>query len=286
MARGDSGPRRSDSVDAYLRGTRALAVVALLALGGGILSDALAPRVWADHPLLAGLVASVIVVMLTVALVNEALERRSRQRWSVLAQYVMLQLVRDARVVWVGVAELAGLMPSDAYVKESDVLTTATSIGAGSSAVRDTERLTAALRALVAQTDKRRRLHDRVTTFLEHNDAVLGRWAAVMLNADVYAEVIDRHVELAGDMAWLSSLLALELAADDGRTRRARSYPAALIEGPVDDELLVQRLAVITQLAEQLDRGTLDLAMRIVPIEWWREQLGQPSAGSLNADAV
>jgi hypothetical protein len=94
-----------------------------------------------------------------------------------------------------------------------------------------------------------------------------------MLNADVYAEVIDRHVELAGDLAWVSSLLGFELAEDDGRTRKTRSHPAALIEGPLDDELLVQRLAGITQLAEQLDRGTLDLALRIVPIEWWREQL-------------
>jgi hypothetical protein len=186
----------------------------------------------------------------------------------------MLQLVRDARVVWVGISELAGLMPSDAYTNESDVLTMAASIDAGSSAVRDTERLTAALRALVTQVDNRKLLHDRVTSLLEHNDAVLGRWAAVMLNAEVYAEVIDRHVELAGDMAWLSSVLALEFTAGDDRTRRARSYPAALIEGPVGDELLVQRLAVITQLAEQLDRGTLDLAMRIVPIEWWHEQLG------------
>ena len=286
MVRRDSGPRRSESVDAYLRGTRVLAVVALLALAGGILSDALATKVWVDHPLLAGLVASVIVVMLTVALVNEALERRSRQRWSVLAQYVMLQLVRDARLVWVGVAELAGLMPSDPYADASDVLTTATSIDAGSIAVRDTKRLTTALRALVAQADKRKRLHDSVTTLLEHNDAVLGRWAAVMLNADVYAEVIDRHVELAGDMAWLTSLLALELGADDGRTRAARSYPAALIEGPIDDELLVQRLAAITQLAEQLDRRTLDLAMRIVPIEWWRVQLGPSSEGPSNAEAV
>ena len=104
MVRRDSGPRRSASVDAYLRGTRGLAAIALLALVGGVLSDALEGRFWADHALLAGLVASVIVVMLTVALVNEAVERRSRQRWSVLAQYVMLQLVRDARLVWTGVA--------------------------------------------------------------------------------------------------------------------------------------------------------------------------------------
>ena len=111
MIRRDPGPRRSKSVDAYLRGTRALAAIALLALVGGVLSDAYEGRFWTDHSLLAGLVASVIVVMLTVALVNEAIERRSRQRWSVLAQYVMLQLVREARLVWTGIAELAGLMP-------------------------------------------------------------------------------------------------------------------------------------------------------------------------------
>jgi hypothetical protein len=213
------------------------------------------------------------VVMLTVAVVNEALERRSRQRWSVLAQYVMLQLVRDARLVWTGLAELAGLMPSDPYATQVDVLTAATSIDAGSSAVRDTERLTAALRELVAHADKRALLHDKATALLEHNDAVLGRWAAVMLNADLYAEVIDRHVELAGDLAWVSSLLGFELAEDDGRSPEARSHPAALIEGRPDDEQLVQRLAAITQLAEQLDRGTLAVALRVVPIEWWREQL-------------
>ena len=98
-----------------------------------------------------------------------------------------------------------------------------------------------------------------------------------MLNADVYAEVIDRHVELTGDLAWASSLLGLEFAEDDGRTRNGRSHPAALIEGLLDEELLVQRLAAITQLAEQLDRGTLELALRIVPIDWWREQLGTRS---------
>jgi hypothetical protein len=273
MVRRDSGPRRSASVDAYLRGTRGLAAIALLALVGGVVSDALERTFWTDHPLLAGLVASVIVVMFTVALLNEVLESRSRQRWSVLAQYVMLQLVRDARLVWTRIAGLAGLMPADPYATDGDILAASTSIDAGSTAVRDTERLTAALRELLVDADKRKRLHDSVTTFVEDNDAVLGRWAAVMLNADVYAEVIDRHVELAGDLAWLSSLLGFELSQDDERTNKARSHPGALIEGPIDDEELVQRLAAIMQLAEQLDRGTLAVALRIVPIDWWREQL-------------
>jgi hypothetical protein len=274
VVRHDSGPRRSESVDAYLWGTRALAALALLALIGGVLSDALADSFWTHHALLAGLASSLIVVMLTVALVNEAVERRSRQRWSVLAQYVMLQLVRDARLVWTGVAALAGLMPTGERAVAGEVFGSAASIDAASTAVRDTERLTSALRGLVADADKQKRLRAEIGAFVEQNDAVLGRWAAVMLNADAYAEILDRHVELAGDLTWLSSLLERDSSDHDDRARRRRSHPAAMIEGPLTDEQLVQRMVAITQLAEQLDRGTLAFALKVVPIEWWREQLG------------
>lgn len=68
MARHDPGPRRSESVESYLRETRVIAAVALLALIGGVVSDGLAGRFWDRHALLASLVASVIVVMLSVAL--------------------------------------------------------------------------------------------------------------------------------------------------------------------------------------------------------------------------
>jgi hypothetical protein len=101
-ARHDPGPRRSESIDFYLRETRAIAAVALLALVAGVVSDVLAPRFWSHHALLAGLTSSVITVLLTVALVNEAVERRKRQRWSVLAQYAMFQLVRDTRRTPIG----------------------------------------------------------------------------------------------------------------------------------------------------------------------------------------
>jgi hypothetical protein len=115
-----------------------------------------------------GLATSVLVVVITIAIVNEAVQRRRRQRWSVLAQYVMLQLVRDARGIWVGLLELAGLMPPDNL--------SAPSIDAGAETVRDTGRLTAAARRVVAEPDRRRRLHASVTRIVIHNDEVLGRW--------------------------------------------------------------------------------------------------------------
>src|SRR5579862_5327557 len=108
MRRHEVGPRRSQSVDAFLRSTRLLAFGALVALAGGIVSDAVAGSFWARHALLASLTASVIIVLLTVAVVNEVLERRRRERWSILAQYVMLELVRNARLVWTGVLVQVG----------------------------------------------------------------------------------------------------------------------------------------------------------------------------------
>ncbi len=267
MSKRISGPRRSESVESYLRQTRAGAALAVLALAAAISTEQFAEHLWERHPLLAGLVSSAIVVMLSVAVVNEALEIRARRRWSVLAQYVMLELVRNARMVWTAVVELAGLMPAETQQ--------ATAIDAAALVVRDTPRMTKAVHDLVADTERRRVLRDAVARLVVHNDEVLGRWAAVMLNASAYAEVVDRHVELAGSLGWLGGLLDRSEPSDQDHLRRhrARSNPAVQITGDMDDERLAQRIVAITQLAEQLDRGTLDLAVKIVPVAWWEGRL-------------
>jgi len=244
-----------------------LAAIALLALAVGIVSDAVGGTFWARHALVAGLVSSVIIVMLTVAVVNVVLERRRRERWSVLAQFVMLELVRNARLIWTGVLAQVGLLPPDTTRPDE--------VDTNGRIVRDTPRLTAAVREAIAHDSVRHGLHDEIALLAAHTAETLGRWAAVMLNADVYAEVIDRHVELASDISWLVDLLDTADPPDDHhRRRRARSSPAVQIEGGIAGEELAKRIVVIAQLAEELDRATLDLAMRIVPVEWWRVRLG------------
>jgi hypothetical protein len=244
-----------------------LALVALLALAGGIVSDVVGGTFWARHALLASLAASVIIVMLSVAVINEFLERRRRQRWRILAQFVMLELVRNARLIWTGVLAQVGLLPPGAARPDS--------VDVNSRSVRDTSRLAAAVRVAIADDGLRPGLHDEIALLAAHTDEVLGRWAAVMLNADVYAEVIDRHVELASDISWLIGLLDNSDPPEDHRRyRRATSSPAVQIEGQIAGEELVKRIVVITQLAEELDRNTLDLALRIVPVEWWEARLG------------
>src|SRR5580700_7968991 len=154
MSPRSSGPRRSKSAESYLRQTRVGAALALLALAAAIASEQFAEHLWVRHPLLAGLASSAIVVMLSVAVVNEALEIRARRRWSVLAQYVMLELVRDARMVWTAVVELAGLMAADAEPPAG--------VDAAARVVRDTPRLTKAVLGLLGDADRRRVLRDDV----------------------------------------------------------------------------------------------------------------------------
>ncbi len=278
MTRHGNGPLRLDSIDAYLLGTRVLAAVAALALTAGILSDVLDDSFWQGHALLAGLSASILVVMLSAGIFNEALERRRRRRWSVLAQYVLLDLVRNARFIWTGILEQSGLLPSD--------VTPASLVEVGTPIVRDQTQLAPALKELVTDPRRRHGLHEEIAASVLHGDQMLGRWASVMLNSDLYAEVIDRHVELATDVAWLGSLLDGSSPPDDHRRGRlARASGAVQIEGQITDDLLVDRLVQIAQLAEDLDRGTLALALRVVPVDWWQARMGTAASSDLRVPA-
>jgi hypothetical protein len=252
-------------MQAYVHQTRVGALVAVAAFVAALVLDGVAPRFWSRHALLASVVGSLIVVLLTVAVVNEAQARRRRQRWRVLAQYVMLQLVRQARMDWMAIAEMADMLPTHEDGSPD--------IDQGALAVRDTKRLRAAARGLVGEPDQRRRLQDIIAGLAEHSDEVLGRWADVMLNADAYAEIIDRHVELASGIAWLEGALDNFEPPDDARRwHRSRANPAIQLTHN-DEDVIVERLVAVTQLAERLDHRTLDLAERLVPHEWWTELL-------------
>jgi hypothetical protein len=261
------GPRRSTSVESYVWQTRFIGAVAAFTLVAAILLDQMDERFWDRHALLTDLVASLLVVGLSVAVVNEALERRQRRRWSVLAQYVLFQLVRHARVTWTGLMELLGLMPAGNETEAT--------LDASAQAVRDTPRVVGALRELLADRDRRQQLHQLIERLMGSSDDLLGRWAGVMLNSGAYAEIIDRHVELYSRIAWVGSLLDhREPIDDDPRRRRwGRSSPVVQFQDDFDDDKLTDFLVAIAQLAETLDGATTRLALRIVPLEWWAGRL-------------
>jgi hypothetical protein len=257
-----------------VRSARIVGGLSLLVLCAAVVWDVVGDGFWFRHVLVSNLVASLVVVAVTAAVLNEVLERRQRKRWSVLAQYALFDLLRTARLVWTGLLELGGVVPDD------DI--EARGLAAGSEAVLDTPRFAAAMDDVLADVDRREQLHRLIVRLVAHGQEVLGRWADVMVNSGTYTEVVDRHVELYSRLNWWGSVLDESEPLEEhlSRPRLSRLSPATLTSGPVEDEWLRDNLVAIAQLAESLDRRSFELAMRIVPIEWWAEQLpGRPSTG-------
>jgi hypothetical protein len=267
MARHAVGPRRTDSLRTYVRATRIIGGLSLLILLGAIAWDLADDGFWSRHTLFASLVASLIVVAVTAAVLNEVLERRQRQRWSVLAQYALFEFVREARLVWSGLLELAGLSPEGELGEAA--------LAAGSQAIRNTPRLTAAMDEMLANADRREQLHRLIEALLTQSQELLGRWAGVMVNSGTYAEIVDRHVELYSRLYWWGSVLDESEPLEEHLSRPilSRISPATQAVGPVEDEWLRDNLVAIAQLAESLDRSSFELAMRIVPLDWWATRL-------------
>ena len=250
-----------------MRSTWIIGGLSVLVLSGAVVWDFVNDGFWSRHALFAGLVASLIVVAVTAAVLNEVLERRQRQRWSVLAQYALFDLVRTARLVWAGLLELAGLVPDGEFEDGA--------LAAGTEAVLDTPHLAAAIDEMLANPDRREQLHRLIARLRAHGQDVLGRWADVMVNSGTYAEIVDRHVELYSRLYWWGSVLDESEPLEEHLRgpRLSRLSPATQASGPVGDEWLRDNLVAIAQLAESLDRSSFELAMQIVPPEWWAGRL-------------
>jgi hypothetical protein len=268
MAHRTVGPRRSESPRTHIRSTRLIGGVTILVLAGAIAVDFANDRFWARHALFTSLVASLIVVAVTAAVLNEVLERRQRERWSVLAQYALFDLVRTARLVWTTLLEASGLGPSGELDERA--------LAAGNEAVNDTPRFAAAIDKMLASAERREELHRLIAGLDGQAREVVGRWADVMVNSGTYAEIVDRHVELYSRLYWWGTVLDESDPLEEHLTRPmlSRVSPATQASmGPIEDEWLRDNLVAIAQLAESLDRHSFELAMRIVPMEWWTAQL-------------
>jgi hypothetical protein len=156
----------------------------------------------------------------TAAVLNEVLDHRQRQRWSVLAQHALFDFVRTARLVWTSLLELTGLVPDEELDDGA--------LAAGTEAVLDTSRLAAAIDEMLARADRREQLHRLIARLLANGQEVLARWAGVMVNSGTYAEIVDRHVELYSRLYWWGSVLdeSDPLEEHRSRPRLSRLSPA------------------------------------------------------------
>jgi hypothetical protein len=257
----------------------------LLAAGAGLVlllaagaSDFVRGSFWERHALLSSLVASILVLAVTVIVINEVIDRRDQRRWNLLAQSVLFALIQAARATWTGMVEVLEL--AEVHGGSVDSLLEAAGLA------RDSARVSKAIGELLADEARRTRLRRMSTALSNHASEVIAKWAPVMVSARSYAMVLDRHVELAGRLEWLSNVLAYN-EPPDGQSRRDRSLALSNVatehaeELGTDDWLHDQMLAVIT-LATELDYESREHAYSIVPMSWWAER----TAGLTGSDTV
>lgn len=254
----------------------ALAAGAGLALIlGAAVSDFLVGSFWERHALLASLVANLLVVAITVVVVNELLERRDRRRWNLLAQSVLFALLQSARATWTGLVEELGM----AEVQSGAVEPLRTAAGLA----RDSGRVSEAARELLEDGERRAGLQRMCVALSEHSAEVIARWAPVMVGAGSYAEMFDRHVELASRLEWLSSVLAHNEPVS-GRTLRDEALTRSSVatehaEELGNDDWLHDQLLAVIRLATDLDHESRESAYSLVPLSWWAERTAGLTGG-------
>jgi len=240
--------------------------VALTVAAGA--SDFFTGSFWERHGLFASLVASLLVVVVTVVVVNELIERRERRRWSLLAQNVLFALIQTARATWTGMVEVLNLGEVESGAIEK--------LLSAAEMARDTSRVSVAITELLGDPDRRARLQRVSAGLTKHAAAVIATWAPVMVGAGPYTEVLDRHVELAARLEWLSSVLAY-LEPLEGQSLRERALLRSNVASEHaaelgNDQVLHDQILAVMMLATELDRRSRELAYELVPATWWSER--------------
>jgi hypothetical protein len=242
--------------------TAAVGVALLLAATA---SDFLIGSFWSGHAMLTSLVANLLVVVVTVVVVNEALERRERRRWNLLAQSVLFALTQSARATWTGLLEVLRLGEASSGAVED--------LRERAAVAHDTERVSAAIRKLLADEQRRPVLQSTVAQLADHSSQTIAKWASVMVSASPYAAVLNRHVELEGRLGWLNSVITSNEPPPEQSTRErvlTRSNVASEhAEEFGNDDWLQAQLVAIINLAIELDYRSRELAYSIAPLSWW-----------------
>lgn len=75
-------------------------------LAAAVVADFVFRAFWNKHGLLTSLLASLLVVAVTVAALNELLKRRDRKRRSIVAQSALFALIESASLTWTVMVEV------------------------------------------------------------------------------------------------------------------------------------------------------------------------------------
>lgn len=250
-----------------------LAAVAVALVAAAVASDLLISGFWAAHAMVTAIVSSLLVVLLSVAVIQVVLTARSERRWRLLAQSGLIELAEAAHATWGTLVEGLGA-PQRASQPPHEV-----------SSVLASAQEAPAIRRFAAQwfADRSHRKHmeDLLRDHLTVGRQILSSWAVVLTGSDRYAGIFDEHVEMYGRVDGLRQFLDTGYRRSDPRLQRSRtSREFAAPGGGEQDAWFLDNLLATIAIAADLEDRTWDLALAIAPEQWWDRRTADLAAPS------
>ena len=275
----NASPPKLASMSHLRPGRRTAAILAILLLLAVAGSDFLIAGFWVSHPMLTAIVSALVVVLLSVTVIEVVLTRRADRRWRVLAQTALMELGEAANTTWTKLAEALDLQGASG-MSPDQVRAVLASDATGPTVRRETE-------AALMNAHLREALAGRLGERLADGHQILGRWAVALTASETYAEIFDQHVELYGRVNGLLQFLREGHKQTDPRGLRARgrreySSPG----GEAEDEWFVDNLIGTINIGAGLEDATWDLALRVLPQEWWDRRTAELAAAARTSHPV
>ena len=241
--------------------TALLAVALLIFL---VSSDYYARQFWLDHPATTAVLGALVVVLVSVSVIEVILNRRSEQRWRLLAQYALLELAEAARGAWV---VLLGVVDTDSDGSDQDA------DPARVTHVLDSPDRAPAFKrkieAILIDPHARDALRESLEHSLDVSRELISRWGAVLTGSSSFSELFDRHVEMIGRIHGLWYFLAYG-------TRRGSRFRSP--GGSHSDDWFIDNLLSMTRIAIRLEDETWAMALDVVPPNWWDKRTDELAA--------
>jgi hypothetical protein len=217
-----------------------LSVLALILIS---ISDFTWTEFWDTNAMATSIVADVLVLVVGVAVVNEFIAARSRNRWRLVAEYGLVELARSARRVWIGLAELLGV-GSRAEVTRDELRDTVRDHSASGELHRLAEEV-------VASPERRGELRDLVSDLVFDARAALTSWAAVLVES-ANSQPLARFAEMQALLARLDLVLSLQA---EGKRPSAGET--------TDPEWIARRVVTILEVGSELAPSLFSSAQQI-----------------------
>jgi hypothetical protein len=236
----------------WLTSRRVAAAGAIVLLLAACISDFKIGSFWARHAIFTDIVATILVALVSLTVVQVVLEERSERRWRLLAQYGLFELADNANITWLTLLKKLNVPGAADFQAEQ--------VHAFLDSPDDVNAIRTFLAGSLADPARRETMLKVVDDLMIRNQALITRWNVVMTGSRTYVGLFDRHVELFTRVNFLQYYLR-------------RGTPIGLkywTEPTTDPEtMFLDTVVSVLHIAVDMEVETWTRALNVVNTDWW-----------------